>query len=71
MYGAQIFEHCSVNKILTKNGSIEGVDTKHGKIKCEYIVLASGMWSRQIANDINVSIPVSYTHLTLPTIYSV
>ena len=58
MYGAQIFEHCSVNKILTKNGSIEGVDTKHGKIKCEYIVLASGMWSRQIANDINVSIPL-------------
>ena len=44
MHGAQIFEHCSVNKILTKNGSIEGVDTKHGKIKCEYIVLASGMW---------------------------
>ena len=58
MYGAKIFEHCSVNKILTKNGSIEGVDTKHGKIKCEYIVLASGMWSRQIGEKVGVSIPL-------------
>ena len=56
--GAKLFENCPVKKILTKNGSIVGVDTIYGKIQCEYIVLATGMWSRQIASDINVSIPL-------------
>ncbi len=57
-HGANIIEHCSVKKILTKNNEIVGVETDQGKIDCEYIVLASGMWSRQIAADINVSIPL-------------
>ena len=56
--GANIIEHCSVKKILIKNNQIVGVDTDHGKIDCEYIVLASGMWSRQIAAEVNVSIPL-------------
>ena len=56
--GAKIVEKCSVNKILIKNNQIEGVETSKGKIQCEYVVLASGMWSRQIAADINVSIPL-------------
>ena len=56
--GANIIEHCSVKKILIKNKQIVGVETDQGKIDCEYIVLASGMWSRQIAEDVNVSIPL-------------
>ena len=39
--GAQFFEKCPVKKILVKNGKIEGVETVHGKIECEYIVLAT------------------------------
>ena len=46
--GAQIFEKSSVEKILTKNGKIAGVRVNGQEIECEYIVLASGMWSRQI-----------------------
>ena len=57
-HGAKIIEKCIVNKILIKNNKIEGVETDKGKIDCEYVVLASGMWSRQIAADINVSIPL-------------
>ena len=56
--GATIIEKCPVKKILIKNNRIEGVETKLGKIKCEYIVLATGMWSRQLANEVNVSIPL-------------
>ena len=55
---ANIIENCSVNKILTKNNKICGVNTSKGKIECEYIVLASGIWSRQIAADVNVSVPL-------------
>ena len=56
--GAQIIEKCLVKKILIKNKKIQGVETNKGKIECEYVVLASGMWSRQIASDVNVSIPL-------------
>jgi glycine cleavage system aminomethyltransferase T/glycine/D-amino acid oxidase-like deaminating enzyme len=56
--GANIIEHCSVTKILIKNKQIVGVETSQGKIDCDYIVLASGMWSRQIAKDVNVSVPL-------------
>jgi len=56
--GVQIFEKTSVTKILVKNKRIIGVETSEGKIECEYIVLATGMWSRQIGEDIGVSVPL-------------
>jgi len=58
MEGVQIFEKNPVNKILVKNKKIIGVETKFGKIECEYVVLATGMWSRQIGEDIGVSVPL-------------
>ena len=56
--GASIFEDSSVDKILIKNKKIEGVIVNGQKIDCEYIVLATGMWSRQIGEKIGVSIPL-------------
>jgi len=56
--GAKIFEKIPVTKILVKNGKITGVQTENGKIDCEYVVLATGMWSRQIGEDIDVSVPL-------------
>ena len=58
MEGAQIFEKTPVTKILVKNNRITGVETSKGKIDCEYVVLATGMWSRQIGEDIGVSVPL-------------
>jgi glycine cleavage system aminomethyltransferase T/glycine/D-amino acid oxidase-like deaminating enzyme len=58
MEGVQIFEKTPVTKILVKNSKIVGVETSEGKIDCEYIVLATGMWSRQIGEDIGVSVPL-------------
>ena len=58
MEGAQIFEKTPVEKILIKNNRIVGVQTKFGKIDCEYVVIATGMWSRQIGESIDVSFPL-------------
>ncbi len=58
MLGVQIFEKSPVKKILVKNKRIYGVETSKGKINCEYVVLATGMWSRQIGEDIDVSVPL-------------
>ena len=56
--GVKIFEKTPVTKILLKNNRIIGVETANGKIDCEYVVLATGMWSRQIGEDIGVSVPL-------------
>ncbi|MDA9681017.1 FAD-dependent oxidoreductase [Candidatus Pelagibacter sp.] len=56
--GAQIFEKSPVDEILTKNGKISGVRVNGQEIECENIVLASGMWSRQIGEKAGVNIPL-------------
>ncbi len=56
--GVKIFEKSPVEKILKKDGKVEGVIVNGKTIKCEYIVLATGMWSRQIGEDLGVSIPL-------------
>ena len=56
--GAKIFEHSPVEKILIKNRKVHGVKVDGKEIECEYVVLATGMWSRQIGEKIGVSIPL-------------
>ena len=56
--GVKIFEKSPVKKILKKNGRVAGVIVDGKTIECEYIVLATGMWSRQIGEDIGFSIPL-------------
>jgi len=56
--GVKIFQNSPVQKILIKNNKICGVKLKDSTIECEYVVLAAGMWSRQIGEDIGVSIPL-------------
>ena len=56
--GVNIYQNTPVQKILTKNGRIHGVKLKDQNIECEYVVLATGMWSRQIGEDMGVSIPL-------------
>ncbi|XP_077870504.1 pyruvate dehydrogenase phosphatase regulatory subunit, mitochondrial-like [Saccoglossus kowalevskii] len=46
--GAQFFENIDVQKILTINGRIYGVQTNQGYIKCEYFVNCGGMWGRDV-----------------------
>ena len=56
--GVKIFEQCPVEKILKKNGRVAGVIVNGQTIECEYIVLATGMWSRLIGEDMGFSIPL-------------
>ncbi len=56
--GAKIYEQSPVETILTKNERVHGVRVNGKDIECEYVVLATGMWSRQIGEKIGVSIPL-------------
>ena len=56
--GVKIFEKSPVEKIIKKNGKISGVIVNKQTIECEYVVLATGMWSRQIGEDMGFSVPL-------------
>ena len=57
--GARIFEGVSVKSLIQKNGFCTGVVTGNDlTIEAETVVLASGMWTRQLAKTIGVNVPL-------------
>ena len=56
--GVKIFQNSPVQKILTRNKKVHGVKVNNEIIECEYVVLATGMWSRQIGEDMDINIPL-------------
>ncbi|XOV71125.1 MAG: FAD-dependent oxidoreductase [Verrucomicrobiota bacterium] len=57
--GARVFENVRTLKVLHKNGRATGVETDRGTIRAQYVVLACGMWSRQLGLTCGVSIPLA------------
>jgi glycine/D-amino acid oxidase-like deaminating enzyme/glycine cleavage system aminomethyltransferase T len=58
MRGVRILEDTPVTGMTTRNGRIASVSTSMGEIKCEAIVIASGLWSAQLGAMIGVKIPL-------------
>ncbi len=56
--GAQIIKGVAVEKLVADQGQIRGVETEQGYIEAETVVLAGGMWTRQLANTIGVNVPL-------------
>ena len=56
--GAQIFENVKVTRILTNKGRATGVETNDGTIMADKVVMATGMWSRELGRSIGVNIPL-------------
>ncbi len=56
--GVKVFENTKVTRILTKDGAAVGVETTDGTIMADKVVIASGMWSRELGRSIGVNIPL-------------
>ncbi len=56
--GAKVFENTKVTRVITKDGKAMGVETTDGTIMSDKVVIATGMWSRELAKSIGVSIPL-------------
>ncbi|MGQ0484808.1 MAG: GcvT family protein [Hyphomicrobiales bacterium] len=56
--GAKIFENTKVTRILAENGKAVGVETLSGTIRADKVVIATGMWSRELGRSIGVNIPL-------------
>ncbi len=56
--GAQVIEDVAVQEILTRDGRAVGVRTEQGEIHAEHVVIAAGMWSRQIGAGVGINSPL-------------
>ena len=58
MRGAKVLENLGVTKILVENGKAAGVMTDQGPIRAQTVVICGGMWSRDLAAEVGVTIPL-------------
>ena len=56
--GARIVENCKVTQIRHDGERVTGVDSEHGTIDADYVVLAGGMWTRDLGASIGVAVPL-------------
>jgi len=58
MGGVQIFEDTKVTRILNNGTRATGVVTEIGEIDAKFVVLAAGMWTRDLAASVGVHVPL-------------
>ncbi|HEV7184171.1 MAG TPA: FAD-dependent oxidoreductase [Leifsonia sp.] len=56
--GVKIREHVRVTGILLQDGRASGVRTSHGDIEAEQVVIAGGLWSRDLAASAGAHVPL-------------
>ncbi|MEV4846348.1 FAD-binding oxidoreductase [Micromonospora matsumotoense] len=57
--GAHIVQHDAVREILVRDGRVAGVRSAQGEIATPLVVLASGVWSPELARTAGVDLPVT------------
>jgi len=56
--GARLYEDTKVTAFLKEGRRVTGVRTDRGDIRARWVVLAAGMWSRDMAAEIGVTLPL-------------
>ncbi len=56
--GVTIREGVAVTEVRVRNERVVGVETEQGYVECETVVLAAGMWTRQLAATAGVGVPL-------------
>jgi 4-methylaminobutanoate oxidase (formaldehyde-forming) len=57
--GVDVVTDCRVRQIETGNGRVRAVVTDHGRVECETLVVAAGIWSPFIARMAGVHLPLT------------
>ncbi|MFT7484665.1 MAG: glycine/D-amino acid oxidase-like deaminating enzyme, partial [Candidatus Paceibacteria bacterium] len=56
--GAIIRSRTPVQRIVTENGRVVGVETPEGLIKCEQVVVAAGPWTCALLDPLGITLPI-------------
>ncbi|MBK0417561.1 GcvT family protein [Leucobacter sp. CSA1] len=57
-HGAAIREDVRVTELLASGGRITGVRTEQGDVEAERVVLAAGLWSRDLGRTVGAALPL-------------
>ena len=55
--GAVLVDGCAVERIDTSGGRISGVLTEKGRIDCDIVVIAGGVWTTQLCRPLGLRLP--------------
>lgn len=55
--GADIRQGCKVRDFTVSNGRITSVETSQGTFEADTIILAAGMWSRELGEKLGIRVP--------------
>ncbi|MBS9721145.1 FAD-binding oxidoreductase [Tianweitania sp. BSSL-BM11] len=55
--GVIIREDCAVRSLDIAGGKVQGVFTEHGRVRCERVVVAAGVWSSLLLANHGIRIP--------------
>ncbi len=58
MRGARIVENARVDRIRVEGGRASGAETEAGIISADIVVICGGMWSRDLAAAVGVTVPL-------------
>jgi sarcosine oxidase subunit beta len=56
--GAVVEQSCPVRRIVVEHGRVAAVETDRGTIATERVVLAAGVWSRELAHSAGFDLPL-------------
>src|SRR6476661_9368224 len=56
--GVRIFEETEVTDFVLERGRVVGVRTERGDVACEKVVVAAGLWGREVAAKAGVTVPL-------------
>ena len=56
--GVKIFEETEVTGFVQKNGAVTAVETERGTIECDKVVIAAGLWGRELSAKAGVMVPL-------------
>jgi glycine cleavage system T protein len=56
--GVKIFQDLKVTRIRHDGRRVTGIDTEQGAVDAQYVVLCAGMWTRDLAASIGVTVPL-------------
>jgi glycine/D-amino acid oxidase-like deaminating enzyme len=56
-HGATILTQCAVRGVETQGGRVAAVVTEKGRIACDSVVLAGGVWSRLFCGNLGLRLP--------------
>ena len=54
--GAHIEEQCTVRGLVLRNGRVHGVDTDRGVFEADAVVVAAGLWTRQLLAGAGIAV---------------